>query len=255
MEANYFFIDGSALLAQIRQLQRAEPSFRGRRICAKSLAKHLMESLPDLHGQEYKRITFYFPTGDESAVEERIVVPDFKKPGEARDIHFKYCGQKLKRSAEFDKFVEQSVPAKFHDRFAKSEKGIDIEMCCDALKLASAGRVERLFLLSNDGDFIPFCRAMKEFGSNISIIHLSEAVNPNSDLLREADSYDVISLDNLQHLFMPPLDPQTLASAEQGEESEKADPRPSDLPLIGEEGPGDEAGGIPEEGGDQEPKG
>lgn len=32
---NYFYIDGSALTAQIRQLQRADPSFVGRKLCPK----------------------------------------------------------------------------------------------------------------------------------------------------------------------------------------------------------------------------
>ncbi len=106
-------------------------------------------------------------------------------------------------------FVEKTVPQKFHERFAKSEKGIDIEICCDALKLASASRIDRLFLLSNDGDFIPMCRTLKEFGSNISIIHLSDVVLPNGELLREADSYDVVRADALAQMFLPlPTGPQ-----------------------------------------------
>jgi hypothetical protein len=74
-------------------------------------------------------------------------------------------------------------------------------MCCDALKLASASKIERLFLLTNDGDFIPFCRAIKEFGANISIVHLSSAGAPNGELLREADSFHVIGLEHLEHIF------------------------------------------------------
>ena len=105
------------------------------------------------------------------------------------------------------------MPSKFQDRFAKSEKGIDIEMCCDALKLASASRVDRLFLLTNDGDFIPFCRTLKEFGANISIIHLSDVIAPNGDLLREVDSYDVVPFDQLQTMFLPapPAGPAVVA--------------------------------------------
>jgi len=169
MSGVYIFIDGSALTAQIRQLSREDASFKDRRLSPSLLVSHFMRSLQDLHGGSYKRVTFYFPIGDETAVEEYIVMPDHKKPGEVRDIHFKFCGQKLKKSAEFRTFVETQVPAKFQNQFSKSEKGIDIEICCDAFKLAAAARLERLFLLTNDDDFIPFCRMVKEFGANISI--------------------------------------------------------------------------------------
>jgi uncharacterized LabA/DUF88 family protein len=221
MLGNYFFIDGSALTAQIRQLRRADPSFRNRRLCPRAFISYFIAALPELHGQEYKRLTFYFPTGDEAALGDYLVMPDHKKPGEIRDLHFKFCGQKLKRSAEFDKFIDDHVPPRFHDRFAKSEKGIDIEICCDALKLASASRIERLFLLSNDSDFIPFCRTIKEFGANISIIHLSETLSPNADLLQQVDSYDVVPKGELQRMFLPhlteapaPVLPEAVVSAE-----------------------------------------
>jgi len=228
LNANYFFVDGSALTAQIRQLRRAEASFNARRLCPRLFVAYFVNALSDLVGGSYKRITFYFPRGDEAAVENYLHMPDHKRPSEIRDLNFKFCGYKLKKSAEFEDFVETQVPARFHDRFAKSEKGIDIEMCCDALKLASASRMERLLLLSNDGDFIPFCRTLKEFGANISLIHLTDVVPPNGDLLREVDSYDVIPLADLQDLFLPPLakasagaapNPEAIASAEKPVES------------------------------------
>jgi hypothetical protein len=253
MEANYFFIDGSALTAQIRQLRRADQTFSGRRLCPLRFVRHLIDALPDLHGRAYKRITFYFPKGDEAAIEDYLLMPDHKRPSEIRDMSFKFCGHKLKKSSEFEKFVEETVPPKFHDRFSKSEKGIDIEICCDALKLASASRIERLFLLSNDGDFIPLCRTLKEFGANISIIHLTEVVPPNGDLLREADSYDVVPRMHLQQMFLPiptaqppalAADPAAIVTAtadmrthemgqvaEQSFDSEKPAAEPSDLKI------------------------
>jgi|SRR6266852_1212576 len=246
MNANYFFIDGSALTAQIRQLQRAEPTYRERKLCPREFLTHFMMSLQHLHGGSYKRATVYFPQGDEAAVGEYLRMPDHQHPGEIRDLHFKFCGQKLKKSAEFDKFVEESVPSKFQSRFAKSEKGIDIEMCCDALRLASAARLERLFLLTNDGDFIPLCRTLKEFGSNISILHLSAATAPNAELLREADSYDVVSTNALNAMFFPPpvegapvlgesggftREGEVALSAEEPT-SEKPETEPSDLKIV-----------------------
>lgn len=246
MEANYFFIDGSALMAQVRQLQRAQPSFRNRKLCPRTFLEFQMKSLRDLHGGSYKRATFYFANGDDANINEYLITPEHSKPGMVRDLHFKFCGHKLKKSAEFDKFVEEQVPAKFQSRFSKSEKGIDIEMCCDALRLASAARLERLFILTNDGDFIPLCRTIKEFGANISVIHLSSSNPPNAELLREADSYDVVPDAMLHHMFLPlpaepelPLDPaqdglevQEAAADDQAPQSEKPDAAPSDLDSV-----------------------
>lgn len=165
-----------------------------------------MAALPDLHGRDYKRMTFYFPKGDEVNVGNHLEMPDHRRPGEIRDLHFKYCGHKLKKSVGFDDWVE-TIPPQYQDRFAKSEKGIDTEICCDALKLASGSRLERLFLFTNDSDFIPLCRAVKEFGANISIIHLAPTATPNNDLIKEADSYDVVPIDRLQEMFLPVPDP------------------------------------------------
>ncbi|MHB1528616.1 MAG: NYN domain-containing protein [Acidiferrobacteraceae bacterium] len=232
MLGNYYFIDGSALTSQIRQLQKADSSFRHRRLCPKQFIAYFNEALPDLHANQYKRATFYFPKGDETAIEDYLVMPDRKKPAEIRDLYFKFCGQKLKRSDEFKEFVETLVPNKFKDRFSKSEKGIDIEICCDAFKLASASRLDRLFLLTNDDDFVPFCRAIKEFGANISIIHLSEVVARNVSLLCETDSYDVIPVHVLQRLFLPVLEhppPAPVVNAEQSVSALKPDVSPSDL--------------------------
>ncbi len=191
-----------------------------------------MRALRDLHAGSYKRVTFYFPIGDETAVDDYLVVPDHKKPGEIRDIHFKFCGQKLKKSAEFSEFVETTVPPKFKDRFSKSEKGIDIEICCDAFKLASASRLERLFLFTNDDDFIPFCRMIKEYGANISIIHLSDTVTRNVSLLREVDSYDVVPRPELQRMFLPVSD-APISQQEPPASALKPDAAPSDMTIEG----------------------
>src|SRR5882724_3502824 len=116
MLANYFFIDGSALGAQIRVLRKKQPSFQGHLLVATSLISYFSASLRVLGAYEFKRAVFYFPKGDEVAVNELLVLPDFKKPGTVRDIYFKFCGQKLKRSADFTEFVETKVPAKWRDR-------------------------------------------------------------------------------------------------------------------------------------------
>lgn len=244
MMGNYFIIDGSALISQIRQLRRARPIFDNRKLCIRRFMGFFMSNLRDLHAAQYKRATFYFPSGDDQNVIDHFIIPDFKNPGEVRDISLKYCGHKLKKSAEFDKFVEETVPPRFKGRFSKSEKGIDIEICCDALKLASAGRIDRLFMLTNDSDFVPFFRTLKEFGANISLIHLSDVAQNNYDLLREADSYDVVNERSLYDMFLPAPSPEEIESERLTLESllgietltdmisEKPEAAPSDMKAL-----------------------
>lgn len=208
MTENYFFIDGSALIAQVREVQKTEKSFRGRKLDPIKLIEYFQEALFILGSEAYKRAVFYFPKG-ETTLSEYLVMPNIKKPGLIRDLSFKYCGEKLKGSAAFSKFVLEKVPSKWRGRFTKSEKGVDLEICCDALKLASMGKIERLFLLTNDDDFVPLCKAIKEFGANISLIQLSDIIAPNESLLAETDSYDVVPLANLQSMFTPILAPPT----------------------------------------------
>lgn len=230
-------------MAQIRHLQRAKPAYKNRKLRVVEFIKYQLNALGELHNQSYKRAIFYFANGDDVNIKEYLVMPDHSLPGSVRDIHVKYCGHKLKKSNEFDKFVEENVPAKFKNRFSKSEKGIDIEMCCDALRLASADRLDRLFILTNDSDFVPLCRTIKEFGTNISIFHLIRPDPPNIELLREADTYDVVSESGLESMFVSLIDTQEVSLTskkphtvidqktivDQKPESEKPDAAPSDL--------------------------
>jgi uncharacterized LabA/DUF88 family protein len=256
VQGNYIFVDGSALTAQIRKLRKADPSFKDRRLCPRRFVSYLMgAALMELHGGSYKRATFYFPKGDEAGAEEYLIIPDHKRPGEVRDLHFKFCGEKLKKSAKFDKIVEDHIPEEFRDRVSKSEKGVDIEISCDALKLASASQIERLFLFTNDRDFIPLCRTLKEFGADISIIHLSPVTTPSAELLHEADSYDVIPINILQGMFLPV--PQETPPPPQVSDilaAEKPDAEPSDL-KVEEVEHSEEPKPMPEHDMEEQPKG
>lgn len=77
-----------------------------------------------------------------------------------------------------------------------------------------------------------------------SIIHLSDSNPPNADLLREADSYDVVPTNVLDYIFIPlPVDPELPmdlssiaapdeSAGEQEPQSEKPDAAPSDLNSV-----------------------
>ena len=199
MDQNYYFIDGSSLLAQVRTLWKKEEIFNWRRLDTLQFIRFLTISFPDLGSATYKRAEFYFPIGEQN-LETYLLMPKNTEPGLIRDVHFKYCGEKLDRSAAYETWLE-SVPLQWKDRCVKSEKGVDIEICCDALRLASLGKMDRLFLLTNDRDFIPLCKTLKDFGVNVSLIHLSKFTNPNKLLIEECDSYDLLRPELLEQIF------------------------------------------------------
>lgn len=201
MDQNYYFIDGSALLAQIRTLWKKESIYNWRRLDPLKFIKHLVFSFPELGSANYKRAEFYFPVGEQN-METYLLMPKSTTPGLVRDVHFKNCGEKLDRSSAYEEWLE-TVPSQWKDRCVKSEKGVDIEICCDALRLASLGKMDRLFLLTNDRDFIPLCKTLKDFGVNISLIHLSKFTNPNKLLIDECDSYDLLRPEYLEQIFEP----------------------------------------------------
>jgi uncharacterized LabA/DUF88 family protein len=234
---NYYFLDGSALMAQIRRVWAMKLVPAGSKLCPLKFVQHFQDNLTELHEGQFKRATFYFPNGDDEAVSRHIFLPDFRKSGQIRDISIKYCGQKIKKSKKFDEFVENTVPQQWRDRFSKSEKGVDLEICCDALRLASFGKMERAFLLTNDDDFVPFCRTIKEFGANISLLHLTDKLTQNISLLQAADSYDVVDESELASVFEISgeiAEPADVVVGTDAESDLKPDVAPSDLAVIGD---------------------
>jgi hypothetical protein len=122
MLGDYFFIDGSGLTSQIRQLRRADPSFKGRRLCPKLFIIHFQMTLPELGAHEYERATFYFPVGDEAAIEDYLVIPDRRKPAEVRDLYFKFCGQKLKNRPSSTSSLKPRYPTNSRTAATRAKK-------------------------------------------------------------------------------------------------------------------------------------
>ena len=209
MSNNYFFVDGSNLIAEARAIQGAEPRFRDRRLLPLRIIDLFAETLYSLGARDlnssytgelaYRRAIFYFAR-DDAQVDKWILIPDRTTPDLIRDVEFKFCGKKLPRSVEYDEWVAKHVPDKFVDRCQKSEKGVDISICCDALTSAAARNLDRLILLTNDSDYIPLCETLKRFGSNVSLIQLSTCRAVNKDLVNACDSYHTLR-DHLDDIF------------------------------------------------------
>jgi len=199
---HYFFFDGSALIAEIRALQESQGQFKGRRLRPLPLVNIFRGSGPlsQLIGQSYRRAVFYFANNDPQ-VDKYIVIPDMRESGLVQDISFKWCGERLEVPAGYDEWYAKQEP-KFQQFCYKREKGVDVEICCDALQLAALRNLDRLVLLTNDSDFVPLCQKLKAFGSNVSLIHLSSSRSVNEALVKACDSYQVFPESHLDQVFL-----------------------------------------------------
>jgi uncharacterized LabA/DUF88 family protein len=105
------------------------------------------------------------------------------------DLRVEYC---RKRIAEFERarawLDENHAPECVRDCPYRSEKAVDIQICCEELQLAAMGRLDRLFLYTNDFDFVPLCRTLRQLGCNINLFRL-KAPAVNADLAKECDAF------------------------------------------------------------------
>jgi uncharacterized LabA/DUF88 family protein len=148
-------------------------------------------------GTVYKRAVFLFRQGRFPGGKVRRAFEPTMTPSLIRHVEFRFCGRKMAGSARYEEWLE-TVPDEFRERCQRSEKGVDIEICCDALHLAGAKLLDRPLLLTNDSDFVPLCRMLKQLRTNISLIQLSGARPVNEQLVEACDTYNVV---DERHLF------------------------------------------------------
>ena len=205
---NYFFVDGSSLIAQIKKLWRSRSIYNKKPLIITEFVRHVMSNLYiSYHSGSFKRFVFYFPKGIDADYLGMYIsqpikcTPTVKELG---DIEVKECGKKLKGYSNLEKakiYLGNRFP-KALEYFGRAEKGVDTQIVADALKLAAHGHIDRLFLLTNDSDFLPLMTGLKDVGSNISIFHLSKETKIQKDIYREADSYHYVEeKDELNEIF------------------------------------------------------
>lgn len=201
MDNNYFFIDGSTLLADIKRLRNERVEFRERKLVVMALVNDFWRGqLRQYHGGTYRRFTFYFARGDDR-LERDVVTPASSTPDAAEDVRIEYCGKPVKEVRLAQEWLEQNrAPDHVRDCIYRSEKGVDTQICCDALQLAGLGRLDRLFLFTNDSDFVPLCRTLRQLGVNVNLLRL-QATGVNKELAAECDGFHIIK--SLDSCFTP----------------------------------------------------
>jgi hypothetical protein len=119
MDNNYFFIDGSALFGDITRLFHHEKYsyLKSNKLNLIKFARIFQNhsQLQQYHGGTYKRVVFYFASGD-PRIKKLLKIPSFTKPGVIIDFEIKHCGKKLNINKEVETWLdEQSAPQYVRD--------------------------------------------------------------------------------------------------------------------------------------------
>ena len=127
---NYFFVDGSALIADVVSYKRDNALPPDSKFSLTSFANYFTQAFPKISGFAFRRFVFFFANNDER-VEKVFVLPDFTKPGGFEDLRIEWCGKRLKKSAEVEDWIsEHDPPPSVMDKLHRSEKAVDTQICC-----------------------------------------------------------------------------------------------------------------------------
>ena len=203
MANNYFFVDGSALLGDIRRARTELGLAATVTLDLTGFAAYFTSGrYREFLDGGYRRFVFYF-VRDDDRLRSFGRIPNFSRPGEVSDLRIEYCGKRIQQFEQAKKWLEEkSAPESVRECLYRTEKAVDTQICCDALQLAATGKLDRLFLYTNDFDFIPLCRSLRQLGANINLFRL-RGTEVNAALAAECDAFHEMDEGTIRANFGP----------------------------------------------------
>ena len=206
---NYFFVDGSSLLAELKKVRRSPDIPTNSKFSLVQLASYLTGPRFDgFHARQWRRFVYYFVQDDEN-LRAAVKLPDFAQPGSVSDMSIEYCGRRIRSFEQARDWSEKNgAPEHVKECLYRSEKAVDTRICCDALELRALGKLDRLFLYTNDYDFVPLCTSLKRMGTNVNLFRLRQDL-VNTDLAKVCDAFHVVDEVSLVAMFEKEPEAQT----------------------------------------------
>ena len=188
----YFFVDGSALLGDIARAKRDLVLSATAKLNFTQFAQYFTSPrFASWHANSYRRFVFYFVQDDER-LRSMVVLPEPHVPGAISDLRIEFCGKRIRQFELARQWLEKhNAPDSVRECIYRSEKAVDTQICCDALQLAGTNKLDRLFLYTNDYDFVPLCRSLRHLGANINLFRL-RGKDVNVELAAECDALHVV---------------------------------------------------------------
>jgi uncharacterized LabA/DUF88 family protein len=197
----YSLIDGSHLFASISELWRTKQEYKDLKIDISILSYFLLQTWRRYLGSHVRDI-YYFKKQD-SRLTKMLYIPDTRTPNQKDHWQIKECGQSITSIPDEEL---QKLDPKYRDQFRRAEKGLDIQLACDAMSLVTSGRATNLVFLVNDRDFVPLFEAIQRVGANTYLTALHSSLHIAKELADLADKYLTLD-DNLNAIFIHPSQP------------------------------------------------
>ena len=214
----YFIIDGSHLFASIFTLWREKPTFDQRKLKIDVFSQSLISKWHEYIGMTV-RVVFYFKVGD-NRINSMLEIPEITKPGGKDHWQIKRCGINVNGIPQEEL---QKLDPKYRDILPRTEKGVDIKIACDVLKLISNGRAENIVFMINDRDYIPLIETVHELGANTYLAGLDSNQTVQKDLCELMDRYMTLDSQLFNIFGVPAPLPTKSSDIEQiNEEIDKA---------------------------------
>jgi len=192
----YISIDGTCLLFQVLELRRKKV------VPAKSKLNldkfvQVMQNSWDPEGYRMLRAVCYFKQNDDR-IDKLLKIPDFNVPGQKNRLQIEECGINIKDTLSDKDLLK--LPTEKRDVFPRGEKGLDIQLTCDALTFISTGKISSIALLVNDRDYVPLFKSAQLLGANIYLSALHSKIKVREELIKYSDRYIVFD-DRIDYLF------------------------------------------------------
>lgn len=189
-------------MSEINKIKGKYPELKNEKFNLTVFVRHVFNNvnLMKFHGNSYKRVVFYFVKNDKR-VSELLELPKFLEPDQVEDVHIQYCGKQIRENKKAAQWLNKNkAPGYVLNSLYKSEKAVDTKICCDVLTLLALNKLDRLFLLTNDYDFLPLCKTIKSLGANINLIRLQKE-RVNKDLVQECDGFHAFNKEHIYKFF------------------------------------------------------
>jgi uncharacterized LabA/DUF88 family protein len=130
--------------------------------------------------------------------------------GQTGHWQIKECGHNLKGAKTIPEAELSKLSEEYRDIYPRGEKGVDMELACDALTLAANGAAQCFVFMINDRDFVPLLQAIQRFGANTYIAGLDIRQKVQDSLLSLADRYVTLEphLNNIFDYTAPVVESQ-----------------------------------------------
>lgn len=196
-------VDGSHLFASIAQVWRDRPELKQNKLKIDELTTALHTVWYPYTGPAIRTV-YYFKKGDKR-LKEMLEIPSSSSPKMKSHWLINECAESVTSIPDHEL---NKLSPKYRDQFHKAEKGLDMELACDALQLVADRRVDSIVFFVNDRDYIPLFRAIQRLGANSYLSALDSKQPIQKDLAKLADLYQTLE-NNINDIFgyvAPPVE-------------------------------------------------